>query len=217
MSARAAGAAADPLAYDLFDPRPDEVRVVDVPERGFLIVDGAGNPSTDPTWREAMEALYAVSYGLRFGLKARGTVYSVGPLEALWWFDDEPGLMLASDELSQRERDAFLWRAMIWQPDAVPLELAEEFRLDAKRRAAAKHEERPGLDRVRFVRWTEGRCAQVLHVGPYDGERPTIDRLHRAIAGMGGVLRGRHHEIYLGDPRRTRPERLRTIIRQPIA
>ncbi len=214
-SAPAIDVPAGSLAYDLFGATPAEVQLVDVPERNFLFVEGTGNPNTAPAWREAMEALYAVSYGLRFGLKARGIAYSVGPLEALWWLGDEPGLPF-DETPGDDAKAAFAWCAMIWQPDAVTPELAEEFRLDARRRAAAKHDERPGLERIRFERWTEGPCVQVMHIGPYDAERPTIERLHRAAAGMGASLRGRHHEIYLGDPRRTRPERLRTLIRQPV-
>jgi hypothetical protein len=111
---------------------------------------------------------------------------------------------------------AWHWTALMWQPDVVTPEQVEHFRLDAERKAAAKKEPRPGLARIRFERWREGPSAQILHIGPYDAEAPTIARLHEAIESRGLRLRGRHHEIYLGDPRRTAPERLKTILRQPV-
>ena len=202
--------------HDLFDPVANEVRFIDVPEMSFLVVDGEGEPSTPPeqdgSFQQALQALYALSYGLRFGLKAEGIEFTVAPLEALWWTDDGPGVVPTSSTVSR----TWHWRALIWQPDLATPELVERFRIEAERKAAAKKEPRPGLARVRLERWREGPSAQVLHIGPYDAEEPTIARLHEAIGARGLRLRGRHHEIYLGDPRRTAPSRLRTILRQPV-
>lgn len=189
----------------------DEVRFVDVPERGFAVIDGESEPGATPgvsgAFREALQALYAVSYGLRFALKAEGIEYTVGPLEGLW--GGESSLALAPDMAR--------WRLLIWQPDAIGADRLARAVEDAARKAASKHEPRPGLERVRYERWAEGRCAQLLHVGPYEAEAPTIARLHAAIETAGLQVRGRHHEIYLGDPRRAAPEKLRTLLRRPVA
>lgn len=179
--------------------------LVRVPELGFLMVDGHGDPNTSTEYREAIETLYTLSYTLRFGLKkALGVVYRVGPLEGLWWSDDPTDFV-------RDNKAAWNWTAMISQPDIVTLERFEEAREEARRK------KRPaGLDRARLVRFDEGLAAQVLYLGPYSDEGPTIERLHAFIHELGHTLAGRHHEIYLGDPRRSAPERLRTIIRQPI-
>jgi len=202
--------------HDLFSPVAGEVSFIDVPEMSFLMVDGEGNPNTPPeqdaSFHDALQALYAVSYELRFGLKAEGIEFTVAPLEALWWTDDRP----ASVPSAATPAEAWHWRALMWQPDVVTPEQVERFRLEAERKATAKKEPRPGLARIRFERWREGPSAQVLHIGPYDAEGPTIARLHEAIAARGLHPRGRHHEIYLGDPRRTAPERLKTVLRQPV-
>jgi len=113
--------------------------------------------------------------------------------------------------MADTDRDRWRWQAMIRQPDPI----------DAETVAAALAQVRakkpsPGLGRLRYQHWAEGRCAQLLHVGPYAGEAPSIARLHQAIAAAGYRPRGRHHEIYLGDPRRSAPDKLRTILRHPI-
>lgn len=183
---------------------------MDVPEFGFAVIDGESEPGATPevsgAFQEALQALYAVSYGLRFALKAEGIEYTVAPLEGLWGAE-------GSRELTP---DIGHWRLMIWQPEAIGPERTALAVEDATRKAAAKHEPRPGLGHVRYVRWAEGRCAQVMHVGPYDAEAPTIARLHDAIEAAGLRVRGRHHEIYLGDPRRSAPGKLKTLIRRPV-
>ena len=179
----------------LYRARRGVVELVDVPELAVLVVDGTGRPE-GPEFADAVQTLFAVSYGAHFLLrKQRGDAPRVMPLEALW---DPPG------------DDPWAWRALIVQPAPIDAALVAEAVERARRKPP------PALDRVRLERWEEGRCAQLLHVGPYAGEGPSIDRLHLEIAGMGMRPRGRHHEIYLGDPRRSRPERLRTILRQPV-
>ena len=180
---------------------------VDVPELPFLAVDGAGDPNTAPAYPEAVQALYSVAYTLRFALKRRpdGVDAPVLPLEGLWWAPD-PSAFLTG------ERGAWRWTMLIRQPEQVGADdVAEAVREVRRKRDLA------GLDRLRFERFAEGRAAQVLHVGPYSAEGPTIERLHAFVAEQGCRLSGKHHEIYLGDPRRAAPEKLRTIIRQPVA
>jgi hypothetical protein len=180
---------------------------VDVPELPFLAVDGAGDPNTAPAYTEAVQALYSVAYTLRFALKRRpdGVDAPVLPLGGLWWAPDLSAFLTG-------ERDEWRWTMLIRQPEQVGAHDVAEAVAEAQRKKGL-----PGLDRVRFQRFAEGHAAQVLHIGPYSAEGPTIERLHAFIAEQGCRLTGEHHEIYLGDPRRAAPERLRTIIRQPVA
>ena len=179
----------------LYQARRGVVEVVDVPDLAVLVVDGAGRPE-GPEFTDAVETLFAVSYGVHFLVRRqRGDAPRVMPLEALW---DPPG------------DGPWAWRALVVQPPPVDADVVAAALERARRRPP------PALDRVRFEHWAEGRCAQLLHVGPYASEGPSIDLLHREIAALGLRPHGRHHEIYLGDPRRSRPERLRTILRQPV-
>jgi hypothetical protein len=182
---------------------------IEVPELVFLALDGHGDPNTSAGFAQAVQALYAVSYAVKFAIKrSGGPDHKVSPLEALWWAEDMSSFSL------ERKAD-WNWTAMIRQPDQVGADmvarLAEE--------AAAKK----GILQARELRlqcFTEGHTAQVMHIGPYAAEGPTIARLHAFIHDHGFTFDGRrhkHHEIYLGDPRRSRPERLKTIIRQPFA
>ncbi len=179
--------------------------LVDVPELTCLMVDGRGDPNTSEDYRRAVEALFTLSWTLRFALKREGLLdYKVMPLEGLWWTPDMA-------DFTTSDKSAWHWRALIVQPDAI-----DDARLEQARAAVRAKKDLPALDAVRLERWTEGRAAQVLHVGPYSAEGPTIEVLHAFISESGLELRGNHHEIYLGDPRRSAPEKLRTIIRQPV-
>jgi hypothetical protein len=180
--------------------------LLEVPELGYLQIDGHGDPNTAAAYAEAVEALYAVAYTIRFALKRgpEGVDAAVMPLEGLWWTPD-------MTRFSTDDKSAWDWTLMIRVPDLVDAEL-----VDQARSTAAGKKPRPALDRVRWATYTEGPAAHVLHVGPYSAEGPTVERLHRFIADAGFALTGKHHEIYLGDPRRAAPERLRTIIRQPV-
>lgn len=179
---------------------------VDVPPADYLAVDGHGDPNTAPAFAEAVSALYAAGYAVRSALRARtGEVFVVGPLEGLWSSDD-PASFAAG-----RKAD-WDWTMLLPLPDAVAGE-------DVTAGLAAAAARRPGLpaDRVRPLRLHEGRSLQVLHVGSYDDEAPTLARLHHELLPERGLTwGGRHHEIYLGDRRRVAPERLRTILRQPV-
>lgn len=181
--------------------------VVDVPAMNFLMVDGHGDPNTSPDYAAAVTALYGVSFTLKFGFK-RGPQridYSVMPLEGLWWADD-PGSFLLG------EKSKWSWTMMIMQPDFIT-------RADVDNAVAAAARKRPGpaFAKLRFESFAEGPAAQLLYVGPYSDEGPTIQRLHDFIGQQGGRLSGKHHEIYLSDPRRVTPDKLKTIIRQPFA
>jgi len=181
---------------------------VQVPEMAFVLVDGAGDPNTSKAFTDAIQALYSVSYTLKFDLKkATGLVYRVGPIEALWWAED-------SAELPIGRKDDWHWTALIAQPDEVTKDRFDHACTDAGRKR-----ELPALRRIRLDRFEEGFAAQIMHIGPYAAEAPTIAKLHAFIGEHGYTFDGRqqkHHEIYVGDPRRSAPEKLRTIIRQPV-
>lgn len=181
-------------------------QLVEVPALRFLCLDGHGDPNTSPAYAAAVQALYSVSYAARFAVKkAGGPDFTVAPLEGLWWAEDL-GAFLGGD------RAAWEWTMMIRQPDAVTDELLARLTDEV-----ATTKSLPAARELRVVTFEEGAAAQVLHVGPYAAEAPTIAGLHEFIRERGLTLRGKHHEIYLGDPRRSAPERLRTIVRQPYA
>ena len=197
------------------DPRrehPDRYRAPDAPARltvpplNLLMIDGAGDPRSAQGYTEAVGTLYAVSYGVRGRVKeAGGTPWTVMPLEGLWWALDMAGF-------SKDRREDWLWTMMIAQPAVVTTEMVEAALSTAARKGRA-----PGTDGLRFESFDEGDAVQVMHHGPYESEGPTIAALHAFIEEQGLALRGKHHEIYLNDPRRVAPAAVRTILRQPVA
>ncbi|HEY8914556.1 hypothetical protein [Lacisediminihabitans sp.] len=196
----------------LFTARKGRVDFVDVPELAFVSIDGEGAPDGEE-FQAALKALYAVSYGAHFLVKKQtGAAPRIMPLEALWWVDGVTGEQLAHPEyFTESDRDTWRWHAMIGQ--LPPIDEA------VVRRATEQAGAKGGGDAIgalRFERWAEGPSAQILHVGPYATESTSIAALHAGIAAHGSCPRGRHHEIYLGDPRSAAPERLRTILRQPV-
>lgn len=181
--------------------------VVEVPSLNFIMVNGAGDPNTSPEYAHAIEALYPVAYKLKFMSKLElGEDYVVMPLEGLWWAKDMAAF-------SSADKSQWQWTAMIMQPNIITPEMFERARADV-----ALNKRPSAIDKVRLDTYSEGRAAQVMYVGPYADEGPTIEALHAFIAEQGGSLDGakNHHEIYLGDPRRTPPAKLKTIIRQPF-
>jgi hypothetical protein len=193
------------LFKELYSPPSKAPVVIDVPKMSFLLIDGKGDPNTSADYRAAIEALYALSYTLKFMLKLAGVVdYTVGPLEGLWWTDE-------TGAISLEDKESYQWTAMIMQPKQVT-----KAWLDKAIAAAKKKRDLPALVKLRFESYEEGRCVQIMYIGPYAAEAPTIARLHEFAKEKGYSLRGKHHEIYLGDPRRTAPEKLRTVIRQPV-
>jgi len=193
----------------LYNPSAKQVATVDVPALNFLMVDGAGNPNTAPAYIDALQALYGVSYTLKFMLKKRaiGDDYTVMPLEGLWWTDD-------MSQFRADDKDAWLWTAMIAQPAFVAAEQVAEAidELRRKKGAAAP----AALALLRYETFVEGLAAQIMHIGPYAAEAPNIQRVHAYIQEQGYALAGKHHEIYLSDPNRTAPEKLKTVVRQPM-
>ena len=191
---------------DLYSPGRDPA-IVEVPEFTFLMVDGHGDPNVAPGYQQAVEALFAVSYTLKFALK-RGPQqldYRVMPLEGLWWAPD-------MSTFTTGDKSAWDWTMMVRQPSDV-----DSARVEDARAAATRRRELPAADLVRLERFAEGKAAQVMHIGPYSTEGPAIERLHAFIAEQGCELVGKHHEIYLGDPRRAAPDRLKTVLRQAMA
>ena len=189
----------------LYQPSAKEVGEVVVPTMNFLMIDGRGDPNTSPAYAQAIEALYAVSYAIKFMLK-KGPLaidYGVMPLEGLWWADDMASF--ASSDKSQWQ-----WTMMIMQPGFVTDELIGEAIAEVK-----KKKNPPALSRLRAEVFTEGLCAQTLHIGPFSEEAPTIERVHQYIATHGQRI-GKHHEIYLSDIRKAAPEKWKTVIRQPM-
>jgi hypothetical protein len=189
----------------LYFPSAKEPVLVNVPSMGYAVVDGEGDPNTSKDFQEAIEALYGVAYTAKFAAKKAGLRdFVVMPLEALWWAED-------FDDFLQAEKEKWKWTAMIMQPKPMDRKLFDE-----SVEALRGRKNPPSLSKVRFERFREGRSAQIMHIGPYAAERPTIERLHKFIYESGYKLAGKHHEIYLGDPRRTAPERLKTVLRQPV-
>jgi hypothetical protein len=190
----------------LYQTPAGAVLTVNVPPLSYLMVDGEGDPNTSPAFQEAVEALYSLSYTLKFTLKKgpRAIDYGVMPLEGLWWADDPRVFHLA-------DKSTWKWTAMILQPEFI-----DRPQVDAAFDEVRKKKNPAALDRVRFETLDEGASAQILYVGPFSGEGPTIQRIHNFIHTSGTQLRGKHHEIYLSDPRRTAPEKLKTILRQPM-
>lgn len=191
-------------------PRAGEVRFLDLSPRRCLMIDGSGAPESE-AFTEAMGALYAMAYGLHFRLKKlRAIDRRIGALEGLWGSHLEPATHSLEKVLG--DRAGWTWTLLIEVPSETDAGDLESVVSDTRRRRTL-----PALDRVRLETFDEGRIAETLHVGPYATEPTTIERLHEAIRVAGASPRGRHHEIYLGDPRRAAPEKLRTIIRQSVA
>lgn len=190
----------------LYQPPAGRFVEVEVPPMRFLMVDGKGDPNTAKAYAEAVEALYSVSYTLKFMVKKElSQDYSVPPLEGLWWAED-------MNTFLSREKDKWSWTMMIMVPDFVPEGMV------AKAIAAAGAKKAlPALPLVRHETYAEGLSVQTMHIGSYDEEGPTLAKLHNEYLPANGLVEtGHHHEIYLGDPRRTAPEKLKTVLRQPV-
>jgi hypothetical protein len=184
------------------------IRLLDLPPHRFVMIDGVG-PPLETEFAVRMPGLYTTAYGLHFTLRKRGVQAPIGPLEGLWWtVDAEFGL----DDILSGDRGGWRWTLLMGVPDeATEAEIG--IALEAGRGKLAES----FASNLRIEAFDEGRVAQVLHVGAYSAERATIERLHAAIDEAGLAPRGRHHELYMGDPRRSAPDKLRTILRQPVA
>ena len=192
---------------ELYRPSAKEFELVDVPAMQFLMVDGHGDPNTAEAYREAVEALYAVAYKIKFASKKElDRDYVVPPLEGLWWAADMDSFTV------KRDKSAWDWTMMIMTPEWVTEEMfgraVEQVR---------KGKNPPALSKVRLESYHEGLAIQILHVGSFDDEGPTLTRLHQEyLPANNYVENGKHHEIYLSDPRKVAPEKLKTVLRQPV-
>jgi hypothetical protein len=190
----------------LYQPSVKEVAEVDVPGMNFLMVDGEGDPNTSHSYVEAIEALFSVSYTVKFMIKKgeHAIDYGVMPLEGLWWSDD-------MTKFSPDNKSIWKWTAMIMQPDFVTRKIVDDAIAEVK-----KKKNPAAIARMRFSSWTEGQCAQIMHIGPFSEEGPTIQKVHRFIDACKRQRTGKHHEIYLSDIRKADPKKWKTIVRQPM-
>lgn len=190
----------------LYKPSAAAPEIVDVPSMSFLLLDGKGDPNSSIAFSNAVEALFSVSYTLKFMIKKGDAAidYGVLPLEGLWWAED-------MSQFSTGQKEDWLWTLMIMQPEFI----TQDHLRDAMD-AAGRKKALPALPELRFESFREGQCAQILHIGPFSEEGPTIEKLHQFILSNGFKLRDKHHEVYLSDIRRGNPANWKTIIRQPI-
>lgn len=189
----------------LYNPSAKEVSIVDVPDMNYLMIDGQGDPSTSEDYKATFEALFGVSYTLKFMIKkGRCIDYGVLPIEGLWWADDLEAYV------AQR-RNEWKWTSMIMQPKYVTAADVEAAIVEVR-----KKKNPAALDKIRFENLHEGKSAQIMHLGPYSTEAPNIQKMHDAIKAAGHELSGKHHEIYISNPQKTAPEKLKTVLRQPM-
>ncbi|MFX0196334.1 MAG: GyrI-like domain-containing protein [Candidatus Hodarchaeota archaeon] len=194
---------------ELYQPSANEVVTVYVPEMQFLMIDGMGSPGEAQEYLDALAVLFPVAFKTKFLSKAKGKDYVVPPLEGLWWADN-------MNDFTSGNRDKWKWTSMIMQPDWITRKMID----DAINITKENKPDIPvAISKLRLEKYHEGKCAHILHIGPYSEERPTIGKIHKYIKEQGGTIDGhkqKHHEIYLNDPNRVKPEKLKTIIRQPF-
>ncbi|MTK64253.1 MAG: hypothetical protein F8N15_06995 [Methanobacterium sp.] len=195
---------------ELYYPKKGQVNFIDVPEMNFLMLDGEGDPNTSQEYQDAMETIFPVSYKVKFMSKKKlERDYVVMPLEGLWWADN-------MEDFSVDDKDGWKWTVMIRQPDFIDIEMVNTV-VDE----ILMKKELPSISKLRLEKFSEGKSAQILHIGPFSEEGPTVEKLHEYIEANGysfdGSIDGtKHHEIYLSDIRRSKPENLKTVIRQPV-
>jgi hypothetical protein len=191
----------------LYKPSGKQFAVVDVPPMQYLMIDGHGDPNTVQEYQAAIEALYAVSYKIKFmSKKELGQDYVVPPLEGLWWAKNMAAFT------SERDKSQWDWTMMIMQPEWITPEM-----VDAAIQEVQKKKGLPGLSKLRLETYHEGLSVQIMHTGAYDDEGPILDKMHHEFAPENGYeMVGKHHEIYLSDFRKVAPEKLKTVLRQPV-
>lgn len=190
----------------LYQPSTKEVMQVDVPAMNFLMIDGKGDPNTSKEYAAAIEALFSVAYTIKFMVKKSALVidYGVMPLEGLWWADD-------MSTFTTEDKSNWLWTAMVAQPPFVTQEM-----VNVAIAEVTKKKNPTAITKLRFEMFTEGKSAQIMHIGPFSEEGPNIAKVHHYIAENGRKLYGKHHEIYLSDIRKADPAKWKTVIRQPM-
>lgn len=189
-----------------YKPSRNKTEIVTLPEFNYAMVSGKGNPNDNPDFENAVGALYSVCYTMKFACKklpGKGD-FVVMPLEGFWYME-------SGNDFNLENKDEWLWDLGILLPDFIGEELFEKSKGEAFRKKG-----HPEIKNVSFVKITEGLSMQTLYVGPYSEEHEVIAGMHKFAENNGYKLRGKHHEIYLGDPRKTAPEKLKTILRQPL-
>ena len=191
---------------NIYYPSDKKVSVVDIPRMNFLMIDGKGDPNTSKEYHNAMEALFPISFKTKFlSKKENNQDYVVMPLEGLWWVDD-------MQDFNIKDKGSWNWTAMIMQPEFITENLIKNAIEDVEDKKNPV-----SLSKVRLEKFSERLSVQIMHIGPYGAaEAPTVEKLHDFIEKSGYKIRDKHHEIYISDVRRTKPERLKTVIRQPI-
>ncbi len=200
----------------LYQPSAKKIEAVQVPNLQFAMIDGyiekGSEPGKSPSFAEATQALYGLSYTLKFTFKKRKTNaidYPVMALEGLWWVED--------GKFDIFRKDNWFFTLMIMQPDVVTQEVFEEAREEVRK----KKGDSEALGKARLAYFEEGLCVQTMHIGPYDTEPATIGRMHEFMQANGlrdnvGPNGGKHHEIYLSDPRKAAPDKMKTALRHPV-
>ncbi len=193
-----------------YAPKAKIPTLIEVPPMNYLMIDGEGYPEENPEWTGSIEALYPLAFGLKFMFKKKTPPadyfdYVVPPLEGLWW------LAKGDPDFYLQNKEDWRWTMMIRQPDFITAEMVEEKIAELKVK-----KDLPALDKVRFEGMNEGLVVQIMHLGPYSEEPATLDLLHGFIRENGYDFRGKHHEIYLSDPRRANPAKMKTVLRQPV-
>lgn len=194
---------------ELYQPSSKEVVETKVPELQFIMIDGIGSPGEAQEYLDALAVLYPVAFKIKFLSKAKSKDYVVPPLEGLWWADD-------MKDFIKGNRDKWKWTMMIMQPDWITNEM---FKKAIEETQQKKPELSKLLPKLRLEKYKEGKVAQIMHVGPYSEEGPTVQKVHDFIQNEGGTFDGhkqKHHEIYLSDPRKANPATMKTVIRQPF-
>ncbi len=193
------------LLKQYYAPSVKQPQIITIPPLNFLMINGHGDPNTSQEYSAVVSALYTLAYTIKFDLKKLGTPeYKVFPLEGLWWAADTNTFLTG-------EKSAWDWTMMIAQPDWVTRD-----HIDSALVKAAAKVDKTVLEKIRFETYNEGLVVQLMHIGPYSAEGPNIARMHAFAREQGYELAGKHHELYMGNPQRTVPEKLKTILRQPI-
>ncbi|HEX9975514.1 MAG TPA: GyrI-like domain-containing protein [bacterium] len=190
----------------LYNPTSKKVEIVDVPKMNFLMIDGTGDPNTSQDFKNAVEALFGLSYTIKFMVKKSELAidYGVMPLEGLWWADDMSNFTI-------EDKSDWKWTLMIMQPEFIARGLVDKGIEELRRK-----KDPVALSQIRFESFEEGESAQIRHIGPFSEEGPTVEKVHNFIKEHGSERRGKHHEIYLSDIRKGDPARWKTVIRQPF-
>lgn len=191
----------------LYHASANKVEVINVPEINFLMIDGTGDPNKSQEFQYAVEALFGLSYTLKFMVKKSDLAidYGVMPLEGLWWVD-------YMSQFTIEDKSNWKWTLMIMQPEFITPDLINNGSEDLRRKKNPV-----ALPKIRFESFEEGKSAQIMHIGPFSDEGPTVEKIHQFIKRNDAELRGKHHEIYLSDIRKAHPSKWKTIIRQPMS